>query len=271
MVSRDLVTRDQAAEVIPPQHRALTIVRSGSVPKVISEGILDLMTVFAAKDEADTDKKRLMRVYAEAVEEFDESVVAAVLRHLKFHNPRNPWRPTPQDLYEGCKRTMGAWKRKVVDHFLGAKDPNAEQVVDREIGGVPLTPECVVPDAMVIKFLKDHLGRRPDSYCGDVFQQLRNLTLARLNAIPAECFRPGQREDAVAAIENRRRVEALLTSLAVDLRFEADRVISRHGGEYKCSLPNEEIIRLARSELELQERVRRAETLRLHQRLRSSD
>src|SRR5204863_9812650 len=97
MLGRSLVTR-QAAEVIPPQPRALAVVNPGSVPKSISEGILGLMTVFAAKDEADADKKRLMRVYVEAIEGFDESVVAATLRYLKFHNPRNPWRPTPQDV-----------------------------------------------------------------------------------------------------------------------------------------------------------------------------
>src|SRR5215472_1962763 len=114
MLSRALVTRDHAAEIIPHQQRGLAIVRAGSVPKAVSEGILDVMSAFAAKDEADSDKMRLMRVYVEAVEGFDESVVTAALRYLKFHNPRNPWRPTPQDVYERCKSTVATWKRKVI-------------------------------------------------------------------------------------------------------------------------------------------------------------
>src|SRR5262249_20261307 len=217
--------------------KALTIVKPGSVPKTISEGILDVMTAFAAKDEADTDKMRLMRVYVEAAEGFDESVVAATLRHLKFHNPRNPWRPTPQDVYERCKKTVGAWEHKVTEHFFCTWEVDYQA-----IGGVPLSPECIVPSAMVIKFLKDYLAR-DDGY-GEVRNRLRHLTLARLHAIPAECFKPDQRDWAVAAIESRelreanaRRIEALLASLNDDLRFRAKSVVLRYGSNYECGLP----------------------------------
>ena len=128
MVGRSLITHNQRPALDPSQQAALTIVRPGSVPKAISEGILDLMTAFAAKDEADTDKMRLMRVYVEAAEGFDESVVAATLRHLKFHNPRNPWRPTPQDVYERCNRTVAAWERKMIRQL---RKTSADEVVKR--------------------------------------------------------------------------------------------------------------------------------------------
>jgi hypothetical protein len=134
----------------------------------------------------------------------------------------------------------------VIDHFTGLKDTDAEQSVDSHIGGFPLTPQCIIPDTMVINFLKNHLGRD-----GEVTKKLCRLTLARLNAIPAECFGPGQRDAALAAIDkreaNRSRIKALLDSLETDLRREAERVVGWCGGEFECHLSNEEIIHRARS------------------------
>jgi hypothetical protein len=140
------------------------------------------------------------------------------------------------------------------DHFLGWRDPGADHVIDRKIGGVPLTPDCIIPDAMVIKFLKDYLAR--DDGWGEVSNKLRCLTLARLDAIPAECFKPDQRDEAVAAIESRQRIGDLLSSLDDDLCRKARRVVERHGGEYGCSLSKEEIVRLARSALRVSARPR---------------
>jgi hypothetical protein len=78
-----------------------------SLPKPIVTGVKDVLIAFpAGVVGAAEDKVRLLQIYAEAVDGSHEAVAAFALRHLKFHNPRNPFPPTPQDVRELCEKVM---------------------------------------------------------------------------------------------------------------------------------------------------------------------
>jgi hypothetical protein len=87
MLGRSLIAR-QSAETLPVAASV------GKVPAVIVEGIMDLVVSFASQAQTDDDTRRALRIYREAVGEFDVAVAAHALSWLKFHNPRNPYRPT---------------------------------------------------------------------------------------------------------------------------------------------------------------------------------
>lgn len=67
------------------------------------EGYKDLMVAFLPDDPSSDDREGLVKLYREAVAKFDEQTISASCEWLILHNPRNPYRPTPQDLAEACR------------------------------------------------------------------------------------------------------------------------------------------------------------------------
>jgi hypothetical protein len=196
MLSRSLVAR--RPETLPATAPV------GKMPAVIIEGIKDLMVSFASQAQGDGDTLRLLRVYGVAVTQFHPTVVAHALNWLKFHNPRNPFRPWPQDVFEQCQKTSAEWGRHVVDYFTYSYE---WQGWPSYLGSPPLQKDCLLPDVWV----KDHITRYLESYLESRDQRLRLLSHARLRSIPRECFLPGQFERASAAIDERER-EAIVTA-----------------------------------------------------------
>jgi hypothetical protein len=195
-------------------YRSLTVVdRQGSparvpntssanqqiaAPTVIFAGIRDLMLAFASgPSTSDGDMKHLLSIYAEAVFGFDPAVADCALKHLKFNNPRNPFRPTPQDVREVCQRVMREWRKLVLRYFTERED------WDLNLGSPPLTRGCPISDALVKAFLsewleEDYLHGYGSFYCD----------LERILQIPEECFASGQRNQVLRQLELRDRAEA---------------------------------------------------------------
>ena len=67
------------------------------------------MVGFAAPSREDEDAKRLIRLLIEAVADFHELVATEAVHGLRFNNPRNPYRPSPQDVHERCRAIDGKW------------------------------------------------------------------------------------------------------------------------------------------------------------------
>jgi hypothetical protein len=168
-----------------------------ALPPSVAGGIEDLMVAFAAPTRDDEDTRRLLRIYVEAVSQFDVAIAESALRDLKFHNPRNPFRPTPQDVFEACEATAKKWSFAVEFYFLGDDDWRSDL-----LGSAPLTAGCVIPDRIVKATLKAALHamnasvyRRDDYMC--------NMRLDRITKIPEEVFAEGQREEMMRMVASR--------------------------------------------------------------------
>lgn len=223
MAGNELVTRQHVG--------TLAKTSTAHLPAPISNGIFDLLTAFAAgPQQEDADKKRLVRIYSESVAVFPPAVSEYALRWLKLHNPRNPFRPTPQDVYEACEGAQRYWRDRVVAHFTSPEPAHARwpwqdysgiiKGCGGEWGPAPFAEGCLIPETLVKQFLKDHLDRGHE-----LNSRLASLGRARLSKIPEECFVRDQQQailDLVEADEKRReataRHEAYLTTLDPDLR-----------------------------------------------------
>src|SRR4051812_42129609 len=93
--------------------RALTKIVAGNLPSEIANGIFDLLTAFAtgARQE-DAEKMRLLRIYGESIAGYDVAIALHALGWLLLHNPRNPYRPTPQDVHETCQNLIKEWRKR---------------------------------------------------------------------------------------------------------------------------------------------------------------
>jgi hypothetical protein len=250
-----------ATAIVPfARGRALARVSAANLPPAIASGIFDVLTAFPAGPKLeDADKKRLVRIYCEAVTEFPPAVSECALRWLKLHNPRNPFRPTPQDVYEACKTAMGRWQDRVVAYFASAKPEHSHwpwqdyshyvKGCGAEWGPPPFTPGCLIPNALVKEFLRQHLGRGLDQT-----EELAALGRKRLAKIPTDCFMDGQLAAALTIIEReeRRQAEmakhnAYLDTLDPDLRWHR-RIVLNMGDNHKLS--EDDLIAAARRSLQ---------------------
>jgi hypothetical protein len=247
--------------------RALTRTSAANLPPAIANGILDVLTAFAAgPQQADADKKRLVRIYEEAVVGLEAAVAEHAIGWLKLHNPRNPFRPTPQDVYETCEKLAKEWRQRVLHHFVGRGSTSAPwglcqgrtYGLEFPWGAEPFAPGCPIPDAVAKSFLRDYLGHGQD-----VVKDLAELGRERLAKIPSDCFMDGQLATALAIIEKaeHRQVEiskhdAYLDTLAPDLRWHR-RIVLNTGDNHKLS--EDDLIAAARQSLqsELAEEARR--------------
>ena len=245
--------------IIPvARGRALIRTSAANLPPAIANGILDVLTAFAAgPHQADADKKRLVRVYGEAVTEFPPAVSEYALRWLKLHNPRNPFRPTPQDVYETCEKLVKEWRSRIIGYFLGdgrwGNASSFDLIKSFERGSPPLEKGCPIPEALVKQFLRDHLDSGQD-----LVPKLTALGRDRLAKMPTECFNAGQREAALAAIETEEKHQAeivahkaYLESLDPELRRHRRNLFNSRDNK---TLPEDELIALARASLERERR-----------------
>lgn len=95
---------------LPAHRQSQALTTQAALSPAIKRGIGDLLIAFPAGSPAvqSEDRLRLLQIYAEACREFDEGVAEEALKHLKFHNPRNPFAPTPQDVREACQKVVKA-------------------------------------------------------------------------------------------------------------------------------------------------------------------
>jgi hypothetical protein len=196
----ELVTINAAAALVAAGAPDNPIV---ALPASIASGMKDLMIAFAAPNRDDADTLRLLQIYAKAISQFDVAVAESALSHLQFHNPRNPFRPTPQDVFEACEATRDRWSIALQLYFLGDDDWKSD------LGSAPLTPGCIIPDELVTATLKAklHAVHAMRAFRDDEIIILRNMCRSRIIKIPEQCFAEGQREELMRAIAIREEQE----------------------------------------------------------------
>lgn len=255
-----------ANDLVTTRGKAVGTFSATNLPSAIAGGIADLLTAFAAgSQQDDSDKRRLMRLYGEAIADHDAAVAEHALGWLKLHNPRNPFRPTPQDVFETCEKLAKEWRERVLNRFFGVPEPTwgkpeTSIVWGREFpwGAAPLTKGCPIPDALVRAYLSAYLDAGAER-----IKTLAMLGRERLARIPKACFVVGQLEGALEAIEQEERKAAEITrhnaylaTLDPDLRRHR-RVVLNTGDNHKLS--EAELIAEAKRALE---RERRENALR---------
>jgi hypothetical protein len=162
-----------------------------------------LLVAFPAGNQATSAEEGALRmeVYAEAIDGFPPVVVMRVLRHLLLHNPRSPFAPVPQDVYEECNRGYGAWRAAVV-HYAGDGGWRTPSVYNSKHSylfdpcpppwaeGHPLAPKVIKAILLSNNRWQENLTCEWSLPPDEVF-----------NRIPHDCFKPGERE---RVLENRK-------------------------------------------------------------------
>ena len=261
-MSKELVVQSTAKASLP------AAISSGNLPAPIKNGIIDILTAFAGASQEDNDKQRLLRIYGEAVAGLDGHAAGYALQWLKLNNPRNPFRPTPQDVYECADRVMKVWRERVVGHFYGTvkwgqTESHLMLMGKKQFawGPEPFTEGCFIPREFVEKILRDWLA-----YGSDRIHDLARMGRERLALIPSHCFYDADQlpkalqkiEDAEKEQQVRQEKAAYINSLPVDLQRHRAMILHKYGWK---SIDEEEVIRLAKEliEQEKREAERRAE------------
>ena len=143
------------ANALVAHQGAITATKAVALPAAISSGILDLWVSFVSQGQDPDDKKRALRVYGEAVAGFDPAIAEFAINWLKLHNPRNPYRPTAQDVHEHCRRLERSW-RNAVEKFLKGEpwrcitQGMGMNLIEAAVydGPLPLQPGCMIPDRL---------------------------------------------------------------------------------------------------------------------------
>lgn len=195
------------------------VISRTNMPPEILGGIADLFITFdAGKKISDDDVMRKIEICAEALLGLEIPVVEHVLRRMRRFNPRNPFPPTAQDLYEECGRVRGIWRRRIIDTMIGGNEwgpPSGSYSVGASSsdpwGPPPFTTGCYVPKRMIIETLTEYI----DSNASDPDSKLARLDPDAFARLPDCVFGPGRREAALAAralhagrLESQQREEA---------------------------------------------------------------
>ena len=210
-----------------------------ALPARVKNGIRDLLIAFpAGSPQHSEDRTRSLQMYAEAIDGFEACVARYAITRLRLHNPRNPFPPTAQDLYELCQKTRGTWQYYLVEYFIRGRDwgyerstldPNAW--LRRDPGRKPFQEGCYIPSDVVMAWLRERLALEY------IEEELVTIPRKWFDAIPGEAFNPGQRlavelkrAKGVDSESRRRDEEELIESLPVELRVMGREVLAREPG-----------------------------------------
>jgi hypothetical protein len=174
----------KAGEVLPT-------VNAGTVSVPELEGIKDL-ALFGGPAWIDDDLKRYLKLCIEAVAPFDREVRLETIARIRFDNPRNPLRPTHQDLRDACKKVEAEFRKAVIKYFstnYGEDGPDSKWPA--KMGGPPFTPECRVSFDVAKVGVVSMINAGP---YGDGRLQEQKINLARFDEIPESVFPPGERD-----------------------------------------------------------------------------
>jgi hypothetical protein len=161
----------------PVEKREVVAVRSA---------INDITIAFSAGGQrSEHEMRRSLELYEKAVIGFDRRLVAEVLNWLLLHNPRNPFAPTPQDLFEACNRLDDKWRMKTLGKF--------------GLGGRSSSEGSTVPPDIEIKFLRHAIEaslKWPQH--SSTFERLIKMEEAVFIQLPVDAFPDGRRDEIVA-------------------------------------------------------------------------
>ena len=144
---------------------------------------------------------------------FEPCIASYVLKTLRFHNPRNPFPPTVQDVYELCVKTRKGWGTSIETFYLSGSQW-------RWPGPEPDQPGCFIPWPVVFGMLQERVAEE-----GLHSRRWTNLSEERFERIPVEAFAAGQRDGVIELRERYKafqdayeRANELIKTLPFELR-----------------------------------------------------
>lgn len=159
----------------------------GSLPEEIRESLLDLLAAYTAgPQQPSNDKKRLVQVYSRSMSEQPQIVVLQALRHLLFHNPRNPFPPSPQDVFEICKKFGNACRAGIIQYYFSGEKwglHSFDYSLGFRAGAEPEQADCILTPDLVCTVLKSALDGSDYHY-----DDLARLPQDLFNRIPSAVF-----------------------------------------------------------------------------------
>ena len=205
---RSLVPLRKSTAVAPLAQSGAGVVLAGTTPP-IALALTKVLVAFASPAQGDLDMQLVFSVYCEAIEEIPESVVLYARKRLQTKNPRNPFRPSPQDVYEACQARLKELRRAVLD-YLGNGNASPWPAL---LGGPPFQHDCVVPPSVALEAAKSVIDdyrqwrNNDDDAVGEVARiadRLHDLPQSRFDVIPIEAF--GSAEEHAAVVGERDRL-----------------------------------------------------------------
>jgi hypothetical protein len=93
-----------------------------ATPPIVQEAMLDLLVACPPPaGEQSPDRVRLLRIWARETSKFLPEIVAEAAETLLTDNPRNPFRPSPQDLVERCHKIQRRHS-DLIDRYYSGHD-----------------------------------------------------------------------------------------------------------------------------------------------------
>jgi hypothetical protein len=206
MSGKSVVPLRSSAVPVSTSETANDIISPASLPPSIMGGIVDLVIAFSAGPAtADADRTRKLQLYGEVVAGVEVSVAEYALKRLRVHNKRNPFPPTPQDLFEECKRVRHLWHDRVIDVLISGEEWGSASSIEASFrirlnpsdpwGPPPFTAGCFMPDRLILEALRDYIDRNADDSDSD----LARMDADAFESLPEQVFGPGMRDAAITA------------------------------------------------------------------------
>lgn len=157
----------KSTAVSRPHTDSAIIAVGAAVPREIEDGILAIPVAFPAHRSQDEGERNLgARLRLEAFEGFEVFIAAFVLKRVRLRNPRHPFPPNGQDLFELAEKTRKVLRRGVSGTCLGGE----KWVLcssDLPSGWFDLTPEpftagSLVPDGVARAWLREIIAKTAD-------------------------------------------------------------------------------------------------------------
>ena len=196
---------------------ANALATAADIHRAIVRNITALEIAFPAGRSGDQDERDMRAaIVVEAIAETDPAIALYVLKTLRLHNSRNPFPPTPQDVFKHCRTTTVVLRSAALNVATkgGGWPPSADKLPATwfaNIGPAPFEPGCILSDATIKGLIaeclpRDLLGReywritvnsRRDKL--DILRRLLKIPTALEPDLRAEC------QAAVHEIERRER------------------------------------------------------------------
>lgn len=195
---------------------ANALATAADIHRAIVRNITALEIAFPAGRSGDQDERDMRAaIVVEAIAETDPAIALYVLKTLRLHNSRNPFPPTPQDVFEHCRTTTVVLRLAALN--VATKGSSWQPSADKlpatwfaNIGPAPFEPGCILSDETIKRFIAECLPRDLlgyDYWRISVNSERDKLDiLRRLLKIP-NALEPDRRAECQAAVHEIERRE----------------------------------------------------------------
>lgn len=192
-------------------------ISADNMPAAVKDGVQELYHAFADPGQKDDmGKAYTMKSYIRAIEGKHPFLVLWCLEHLILHNPRNPFRPSAQDVHEFIGKTGGRWTSAIVEYFLERSYKDDVRWSGALDGPPSYDGACPLPIDMVVAAISKELSHSPP------LKDLESLSDVRFARIPKPAF-PGTLYQEVMArrVAHKNRMKPLTDNLDQQLEWRA--------------------------------------------------